>query len=898
MTQDSRRHVGERGRHRTAVKAATIFTGLITTAGLAAGFAVLPAAAATPLAITNLGYTPLASPVRIADTRSGATDPATYAGKTLTEGTSLTVDIPASANVPANAGAVVVNIAAINPTQAGFLSVYPGGGTNPGTASVNFTKGQTVGNLVTVGLGPDSATGSTQSFTVYDGPSTGGGSVDFTADLMGYYAPQTSTSGGAYVPLTPARIYDSRTGSGQPGAGTTLGAGGTDNVTVTGVAGVPTNATAVALNVAITNATASSYIEAYPTGAAPANPTADQNFVAGETLSSQVIAGVGTNGQVTIRNYAGSTDIVVDVNGYFTAPGGTGSLFNALSTPVRLLDTRTTSPVNGGSSVTATLSGAGATAGVLNVADLAPSTGNFLTVYPAGGSVPLAANVNFVPADTYNVVSNGVYGSAAGGKVAIYNGPSYAGPANVVVDETGYFGPSTAPSASAANLNIAVPSTTVSSISMPASTTGTPSTRTITATVTDGSGGAAVSGDTVLFSISPSTGCGTLTSSTEVTASNGVTPTDTYTAPVYAAGTTAATCTITARDAFYGQTGTGAIDQTAPANTLALTPATSTVSANGVATQTLTATVTPATAGSANNDAVTFTTSGTCGTVSPTSGNTGSANTAVTTTYTASSTPGFCTVTATESNTGASGSATIDQSSVPTPAVGSVTISGTGVATTTAAAAGTPGAYTASQTDGTAATYTATVEDSTGTVIANDPISFAVTPPAAGTTCGTVSPAETTTSSSGTASFTYTAATGTSPATSCVITATEADTTAHSTLTVTQSAPAPTVTVTPASTTVPVGTTDAINVSVSNVSTTSNGNAVTFTVTPISPQTTAGCGAAPAATTLAVPSGSTTGTASSTYTAGGNTGFCTITATVTPTGGTAVSGSTTVDQVG
>ncbi|MHB8593257.1 MAG: beta strand repeat-containing protein, partial [Acidimicrobiales bacterium] len=430
------------------MKATTFLVSLLTTAGFAAGFAVAPASAATAhaLATTNLGYTPLTSPVRIADTRSGATSPATYAGKTLAEGTSLTVDIPATAGVPSNAGAVVVNIAAIAPAAAGFLAVYPGGTSNPGTANVVFSAGQNVDNLVTVGLGPDAATGAAQSFTVYDGPSSIGGNVDFAADLEGYYAPQTSSSGAAFVGLTPARIFDSRASSGQPGAGTTLTNGGSDNVTVTGVGGVPANASAVVLNLAVTNATSSSFVYAYPTGSAPTTPVANQNFLAGETLSSKVIVGVGTGGAITVANHAGNVDIVADVDGYFTPAGASGSLFNALATPMRLTDTRP-STLAGGSSTAATVSGVGATAGVLNVTDIyeATSGGNYLTVYPTGTNAPLAADVNFSTGDTYNIVANASYAlTGPSSSVSILNGPASAGPAAVVVDEFGYFAPQAA----------------------------------------------------------------------------------------------------------------------------------------------------------------------------------------------------------------------------------------------------------------------------------------------------------------------------------------------------------------------------------------------------------------------------------------------------------------------
>jgi hypothetical protein len=456
---------------------AAAFAALLTT-GLVAGPLAGVSSAATShatLATTNLGYTSLPSPVRIADTRTvaggGTVNP--YNGKTLAEGTSQTIDIPPSAGVPINAGAIVVNVTAVNPSAAGFLSVYPGGAALSTAANVTFAAGQNVGNLVTVGLGPDAATGAAQSFTVYDGPSTGGGSVDFTADVAGYYAPQAASAGAPYVGLTsPNRIYDSRSAAnggtpGAPGAGTTLTNGGSDTVTVVGGStGVPITATAVVLNVAVTNATAPSFITAFPAGSTQPG-TASQNFVAGETLSSQVIAGVGTGGAVTIANHAGNVDIVVDVDGYFGAQGATGSLFNALPVPVRLVDTRPTG-VAGGATATATIQGAGATAGALSIADVAtPGDGNYLTAYPAGNSVPFVASVNYTSGDSYNVIENSAYAATGSGEVNVFNGPPTAATTNVVVDEDGYFAP---PSAAAA-YTVTTPSTAQVTVSTGAAPT-------------------------------------------------------------------------------------------------------------------------------------------------------------------------------------------------------------------------------------------------------------------------------------------------------------------------------------------------------------------------------------------------------------------------------------------
>ncbi|MGH9030102.1 MAG: hypothetical protein ACRDV4_10885, partial [Acidimicrobiales bacterium] len=215
---------------------------------------------ATPT--NNLGLVALASPVRIADTRASATDPSTYAGETLGPGDTLTIDLPSS-DVPSDVGAVVGQLTAVAPTKAGFLSAYPAGATNPGTASVNFGTGQIVGNFVTVGTGTDPKNGA-PAITVYNGPS---GKTDFTFDLYGYYSPATSSSGDPYFGLAPQRIFDTRSASGLPGQGQTLTGGATAKVPVTGVGGVPSSGvSAVVVNIAVTNTTALSYLQAYPSG--------------------------------------------------------------------------------------------------------------------------------------------------------------------------------------------------------------------------------------------------------------------------------------------------------------------------------------------------------------------------------------------------------------------------------------------------------------------------------------------------------------------------------------------------------------------------------------------------------------------------------------------------------
>jgi hypothetical protein len=73
---------------------------------------------------------------------------------------------------------------------------------------------------------------------------------------------------------------------------------------------------AVVANVTVTNTTGSSYLTVWPAGTT--QPLAsDLNWVAGETIPNLVVVELGSDGALSIFNYAGSTDVVVDVEGYY-----------------------------------------------------------------------------------------------------------------------------------------------------------------------------------------------------------------------------------------------------------------------------------------------------------------------------------------------------------------------------------------------------------------------------------------------------------------------------------------------------------------------------------------------------------------------------------------------------
>ena len=377
---------------------------------------------------TGAAYTAL-TPTRLLDTRA--------TGTPLGPGGSLNLTVAGVDGVPGTATAVAINVTVTNTTAASYLSVYPAGGARPVVSNLNWASGETVPNLVIVPVG----TSGQVSFYNY------AGRTDVVVDLEGYFAPEAAGStAGAYVPITPTRVIDTRTGSGLSSAGMTLGAGGSLSFTATAAGNGPsTGVTAVLMNVTVTNTTAASYLTAYPEGAT--QPLASNlNWVPRETVANRVVVPVSSTGRVTLYNSTGSTDVIVDVNGYFTNGSSTASnasLFTAI-TPVRVLDTRQTGgPLGAGTTITQQMSGADgisatASAVVTNVTAADTTAASYFTVYP-GGIQPTASDVNWGAGQTVPNLTVATLSSS--GSISIYN---YAGSADVIVDAFGYFSPITA----------------------------------------------------------------------------------------------------------------------------------------------------------------------------------------------------------------------------------------------------------------------------------------------------------------------------------------------------------------------------------------------------------------------------------------------------------------------
>jgi Cellulase (glycosyl hydrolase family 5)/IPT/TIG domain len=365
------------------------------------------------------------TPVRLLDTRNGGGALGPAAARSLTVA-------GVTPGAPPGATAVVLNVTVTNTTAPSYLTVYPAGSSPPLASSLNWVAGETIANLVTVQVGTASA------ITIFNGA----GSTDVVVDLEGYFAAPAGTAGGEVALTTPARITDTRAGSGQPNAGSTLGPTNTITVQVTGAGGVPTaGVSAAILNVTVTNTTAPSFLTIWPTNAS--RPTASNlNWMAGVTIPNRVIVPVSSLGQVSIYNASGSADVVVDISGYFTNSMASGKFFTPVR-PQRIADTRSSlgCPATLAAVATCTLqvgglSGvpSGASAVILNVTVTNTTAPSFLTVHPSTGALPLSSDLNWVGGQTIPNLVVATLGTT--GAITFYNS---AGSTDVVVDLAGWY---------------------------------------------------------------------------------------------------------------------------------------------------------------------------------------------------------------------------------------------------------------------------------------------------------------------------------------------------------------------------------------------------------------------------------------------------------------------------
>jgi hypothetical protein len=259
----------------------------------------------TPSGATTAGRYLAVSPARLLDSRSGI---GLGAAGRFERGGVRKLAVAGRGGVPANARAAVLNVTVTDPAGPGFVSVMPSGGAlPPSTSTVNVERaGQTRANLAVVPLGPDGGV------TVFsDMP------AHVLADVTGYVTASSAArdTDGLFVPLSPSRLLDTRSGigvpAGKPGAGAVL------TVPAAGRGGIPTSGVAaVAAAITATDANGPGYVTAWPAGAAVPPTSALNTSVRGDTVPNAAFVGLGTSGGFSLFT-SGGTHLLADVTGYF-----------------------------------------------------------------------------------------------------------------------------------------------------------------------------------------------------------------------------------------------------------------------------------------------------------------------------------------------------------------------------------------------------------------------------------------------------------------------------------------------------------------------------------------------------------------------------------------------------
>ncbi len=176
-----------------------------------------------------------------------------------------------------------------------------------------------------------------------------------------------------YIAITPFRLADTRPSEGAYGF--TVVNSNTIRINVTGRPGVPSNASAAVVNIALINANGGGYITAYPSGTKLPTTANVNSDAAGRTISDLAHVKIGAGGSIDVTRVVGA-DVAIDLVAVYVPVTGAvagGRVKTIEGGAVRGLDTRLTGPALAARavrSVDLSKSGvpAGAMAAVVNIA--------------------------------------------------------------------------------------------------------------------------------------------------------------------------------------------------------------------------------------------------------------------------------------------------------------------------------------------------------------------------------------------------------------------------------------------------------------------------------------------------------------------------------------------------
>lgn len=368
---------------------------------------------------------------RLLDTRNGTGGFSTP----MPAGTVRTVTAAGAAGIPTTGvSALALTLTVVGAGTIGSISVGPGdASTAPTGGALVFNPGDSVSNSDLVALHSDGTL-----HVVADH------SVNLIIDVQGYFTSGSTTAAGGFVPVDQTRIADTRSGSNVPQAQVASGASVT--VQASGLAGIPSGASSVYVNITVLSPASNGYLRTFAAGGT--TPTTGALDFDNVTTAQSVAVPLSADGKFTVLVGAGGpVDLLVDVEGYYTASPQSGAFTPAA---VHLLDTRAapvrTLPANSVSTFTvAGVAGIpsyvdGVTAVALNVRTVQAASnttaGGYLRLWASDEDEPSTSSVNYTATNVYrsNLV---IVTPGADGTISVRNGGS--GAVDLVIDVEGWY---------------------------------------------------------------------------------------------------------------------------------------------------------------------------------------------------------------------------------------------------------------------------------------------------------------------------------------------------------------------------------------------------------------------------------------------------------------------------
>ncbi|TPG07136.1 hypothetical protein EAH85_10495 [Curtobacterium flaccumfaciens] len=347
-------------------------------------------------------------------------------------GTYRTIKVAGLAGVPddGSVGAVSLNATVGSAPDNGTLFGRPDADTSRSTMLIyNDNSGEYVSNTATVAVGAD---GTIQIMTET--------SARVVLDVQGYYTSNADgTAAGGFVPVAGKRIVDTRSALGAPKA--TIAPGKSIDVQVTGTNDVPAGASGAVVNLIAINSTSSDgNLTPYATGST--KPLNSLHYTPSTTTSIQAQVGLSADGKMTIANSSSTVNLVIDLQGYFTAAGNTGASFTPGTG--RAYDSRTTGNTALGKNETRAIQiagtagvpvmGSGITAVVLTLVVVHGGSDGRAAVWADGTTKPDTTAINFQADEIRTNTVTVPLGSS--GKISLQN---VADATNYVVDVQGWY---------------------------------------------------------------------------------------------------------------------------------------------------------------------------------------------------------------------------------------------------------------------------------------------------------------------------------------------------------------------------------------------------------------------------------------------------------------------------